>query len=262
MKEVVRRWKLLRKVLLRAQNSKMVAGWNKWLEVYRIMRARSQRHIWVRIGDELFKRTGLGVFKEVLRRWKLLRRTLLRCANSKLASGWNKWREVVLNIGWVRNRRVWILFAEFVFKKTGVGLMREMVRRWKLLRRTLMRAANSKLAAGWTTWKNDMLEARRAKWIKLADKLKKTVGVDLMKEVLRRWKLLRKTLLRMASIYQAAGFDRWIEVLAYLPLARRKRTCRCKFKMGHGFRCKCSLKRHLHLRLDFARSTMDMALEP
>ena len=164
MKEVVRRWKLLRKVLLRAQNSKMVAGWNKWLEVYRIMRARSQRHIWVRIGDELFKRTGLGVFKEVLRRWKLLRRTLLRCANSKLASGWNKWREVVLNIGWVRNRRVWILFAEFVFKKTGVGLMREMVRRWKLLRRTLMRAANSKLAAGWTTWKNDMLEARRAKW--------------------------------------------------------------------------------------------------
>jgi len=164
MKEVVRRWKLLRKVLLRAQNSKMAAGWNKWLEVYRIMRARSQRHVWVRMGDELFKRTGLGVFKEVLRRWKLLRLTLLRCANSKLASGWNKWREVVWNIRWVQNRRVWIHFAEFVFKKTGVGLMRELVRRWKLLRRTLMRAANSKLAAGWTTWKNDMLEARRAKW--------------------------------------------------------------------------------------------------
>ena len=116
------------------------------------------------MGDDLFKSTGLGTFKELLRRWKLLRRTLLRCVNSKLVSGWNKWSEVVLNLRWAENRQLWIKHAEFVFSKTGVGLMREMVRRWKLLRRTLLRAANSKLAAGWTTWKDDVLEARRAKW--------------------------------------------------------------------------------------------------
>lgn len=42
----------------------------------------------------IYERTGLGLFSQLVHRWKLLRKIILRARNLRVAQGWSKWIEV------------------------------------------------------------------------------------------------------------------------------------------------------------------------
>ena len=93
------RWKLLRTVLLRLAAGKVAAGWTKWLEVSNMQKLTEDRVVWRRLGMCLYERTGLGLFSQLVHRWKLLRKVILRARNLRVAQGWSKWIEVST---WIR----------------------------------------------------------------------------------------------------------------------------------------------------------------
>ena len=103
-------------------NGKLAAAWNKWKGENVVYKAALK---WKKMGKDLYlqvdsamitsfgqyaspdgpryspprringiSQTGLGFFSELVRRWKLLRKVLLRCMNVKLAAGWSRWLEI------------------------------------------------------------------------------------------------------------------------------------------------------------------------
>ena len=138
-------------------------------------------------------------------------------------------------------------------------MMREVLRRWKLLRKTLLRAQSCKVAAGYSKWYELVMFERRKKWVRLCTGLVKSGGVGLMMELMDRCRLLRRVLLRVLHIKTGLAFSKWKDTIPSLH-PRRKRNCRCVFRLGHGYKCRCTVSRHLELRVSFARVSLDYAL--
>ena len=47
---------------------KIAAGWSRWIEVDRFMRRSNDRKKWKQLAQDLFLKTGVGMFKELVRR--------------------------------------------------------------------------------------------------------------------------------------------------------------------------------------------------
>mmetsp|Transcript_38394 Transcript_38394/g.88609 ORF Transcript_38394/g.88609 Transcript_38394/m.88609 type:complete len:649 (+) Transcript_38394:344-2290(+) len=260
--ELVRRWKLLRRVLLRVLAGKIAAGWSRWIEVDRFMRRANDRKKWKQLAKDLFLKTGVGMFKELVRRWKLLRKVLLRVIAGKLGSGWSKWLEVYKLQRLVEDRATWKRLGIGIYKMTGLGMFSEVLRRWKLVRRVLLRCVNSKMGAGWSKWREVYVgEKNRAVWRRMGQDLYKKSTYGLFSEMLRVWKLLRRTLLRAANVKLAAGWGKWREVVCFRNGRLRKRQCDCVHKISRGLHCRCSKDKHLALRLRALRVNVDNALD-
>lgn len=69
---------------------------------------------------------------------------------------------------------------------------------------------------------------------------------------MRRWKLLRRVVLRIASAKTAAGWTKWVEVAFYVPGRLRAARCQCSFigTLKGPTHCRCSMAKHLALRFD------------
>ena len=66
--ELMRRWRLLRGVVLRTMNLKLAVGWSRWLEIDRGQQRATDRRKWKQLGKSLFLKTGLGMLVELVRR--------------------------------------------------------------------------------------------------------------------------------------------------------------------------------------------------
>lgn len=211
--ELVRRYRLLRRALLRMGRVKLAAGWRAWREWLQWL--AKQR--WRRLAERLWSHCGAGLMAEAVRRWRLLRRILLRMANGKLASAFSTWRA---NLPPVDVRPDWMRFAAGLWQRTSVGMINELLRRWRLVRKVVFRLANVRLAAGFAAWREWKAWYARQRLLKLAEKWWLACSVGLMREVIRRWRLIRKILLRIANLKLASAWRAWQAYLTGLAAQR------------------------------------------
>eukprot|EP00622_Pseudochattonella_farcimen_P002824 FR737857.1.p1 GENE.FR737857.1~~FR737857.1.p1 ORF type:complete len:276 (+),score=10.06 FR737857.1:2-829(+) len=243
-------------------SGKMAAGWSKWKEVDRMTKLALDRNKWRALGKGLYLRTGLGMMSELLRRWKSVNRVLRRALGGKLGAGWFKWLAMDKMAQLLEDRKIWRRLGLQAYKKTGLGLFAEVLRRWKLLRRVLLRAVSGKLGVGWTKWKLVFaLEKTRQLWRRFGMSLYKQSTYGLFSEMVRVWKLLRRTLKRAANDKLAGGWSKWREVIRFRHGKFRKRTCDCVHKLTKGLQCRCSRDKHLALRMRALRVNIDQSLD-
>ena len=174
---------LLRRALLRALNAQHARAWHKWTGVVVEQRRKKARSDWCRLGAALFKRTSVGRMLELVRRWKVLRRVVLRIASAKTAAGWSKWTMVMSSARTEEARRAWRAFGAQLYQKS-VARASEMVRRWRLLRRTVLRALHLRHARAWRQWSTVVEEQRQhgahVRWRALGEMVYKTTSVGRM----------------------------------------------------------------------------------
>ena len=179
-----RRRALLRRALLRALNAQHARAWHKWTGVVVEQRRREARSDWCRLGVALFKRTSVGRMGELVRRWRLLRRVVLRIVSAKTAAGWSKWTTVLSCARTEEARRAWRAFGAQLYQKSSVARASEMVRRWRLLRRTVLRALHLRHARAWRQWSTVVEEQRQreavARWRRVGELVYKTTSIGRM----------------------------------------------------------------------------------
>jgi hypothetical protein len=212
---------LCRRVILRALNSRLSAGFSGWRFQTAILVAESIKRANDLERAELIEAHQLELkllraeidARETARKRALMHKTICRALNSKLASGFTTWykvaaeekrREQLLNRALRRmtHQRASRAFARWT------SFASESIRMKTLLRKIIGRALNTRLSAAFSSW------CTNATAVKYANDVQRLRAEIDARETARKRALMHKIICRALNSKLASGFTTWYKVAA------------------------------------------------
>jgi polyisoprenoid-binding protein YceI len=212
---------ICRRVILRALNSRLSAGFLGWrhqtaaLIAESIKRANELERAQLKESYELeLKRLRAEIdARELARKSALMRKVICRAMNARIASGFSAWRDIVAEEKrreQLLNRALRKMLQQRLSRAFGrwTDWKTESIRTKSLMRKVISRALNSKVSAAFSTWYKNV---KAGKHMSDVQRLRAEIHA---RELARKSALMRKAIGRATNRLIASGFSTWYMVAA------------------------------------------------